>query len=118
MKAKVIKAFKERYQNMRLYNVDDTYEVEDEVRAKYLESQGYLEIEEATSENQEGSGNSNQKKDPVDLEEFSSLSAAEQKQFLSELGIEGDYGNEEKRKELYESYLNTGKEGSNGDSNA
>lgn len=118
MKAKVIKAFKERYQNMRLYNIDDDYEVEDENRAKYLESQGYLEIEESTSDDQGGSRSSNENKEPVDIEVFSSLSAAEQKQFLSDLGIEGDYGNEEKRKELYESYLNTGKEGSNGDSNA
>lgn len=110
MKAKVINAFRERLQNFRLYNIDDFYEVEDENRAKYLESQGFLAIEDDSSDFDPAT--------TVDLEGFLSLSAADQKKLMSYLGIEGDYGNAEKREELYKAYLHDSEVKPNGDPNS
>lgn len=45
MIAKVIRAFRERFQDMRLYNVGDTYQADEEERVEYLVSQGFLTVE-------------------------------------------------------------------------
>lgn len=112
MKAKVISTFRERFQNYRLYNVDECYEVEDENRAKYLESQGFLSIEENPSDFDPASNTA------IDLEGFLGLSAADQKKLLSHLEIEGDYGNAEKREELFKAYLHDSEVNTNGNPDA
>lgn len=89
---KVIRDFKERYQGMRLYNVGDEYQYDDEKRVQYLISQGFLEEVDLQNE-------------LPNAEQFAGLSAAEQKQILSGLGIEGDDSNAEKREALYTAYL-------------
>lgn len=43
--AKVIKAFRERYENFKRYNVGDEYPETNKERVKYLVSQGYLEVQ-------------------------------------------------------------------------
>lgn len=91
---KVVKAFRERHHDMKLYKVDDDYPVDDNDRVKYLVSQGFLELDEQTDI-------------PVSLtlDEFVALSATEQKETLTSLGIEGDDSNVEKRESLYAAYL-------------
>lgn len=42
----VIKRFKERYQDMKLYKEGDSYDFEDEERIEYLASQGFLSMNE------------------------------------------------------------------------
>lgn len=41
--AKVIKVFRERFENFKRYNVGDDYPETNKERVKYLVSQGYLE---------------------------------------------------------------------------
>lgn len=42
----VIKRFKERYQDMKLYKEGDSYDYEDKERIEYLVSQGFLSPDE------------------------------------------------------------------------
>ncbi|KKX56349.1 hypothetical protein [Brevibacillus borstelensis] len=95
---KVIRAFRERYQDMRLYNIGDTYQVNDEKRVEYLVSQGFLEM---TNEAYPASP------EKLRLEEFADLSAVDQKKLLASLGIHGDDSNVQKREELYKQYLDS-----------
>lgn len=44
--AKVIKAFRERYHDFKLYNIGDDYPEDDAKRVEYLVSQGFLAVEE------------------------------------------------------------------------
>lgn len=92
--AKVIQAFRERYHDMKLYNIGEEYPDDDAVRVKYLVSQGYLEPDEP-------------QRPPVlpTIDEFAALPAAEQKKWLADLNIDGDDSNEEKRGSLYTTYL-------------
>lgn len=43
--AKVIRAFRERYHGMKLYNVGDDYPEDDKARVKYLVRQEFLVLE-------------------------------------------------------------------------
>ncbi|WP_279041715.1 hypothetical protein [Brevibacillus borstelensis] len=108
MAVKVIKAFRERYQDMRLYTIGDTYRVEDEKRVEYLVSQGFLEI---TNEAAPASS------EKLTLEEFTDLSAVDQKKLLTSLGIHGDDSNAQKREELYKQYLGSEAAGPTGSEN-
>lgn len=96
MAVKVIRAFRERFHDMKLYKVGDDYPNDDQERVQYLAGQGFLEVTED---------------DPPTLptlptlEEFVGLSAADQKKLLTDLGIEGDGSNAEKREALYRQYL-------------
>lgn len=92
--SKVIQAFRERYHDMKLYKIGDEYPEDNAERVQYLIDQGFLE-------------RMSEDKPPASLsvEDFSALSAPEQKKILSGLGIEGDDGNAEKREALYSAYL-------------
>jgi|GEM_PF-2896635 len=92
--AKVIKAFRERYHGMKLYRPGEEYPDDDQQRVQYLVSQGFLEASEKVAPPK-----------PPTLEEFSELSATEQKKWLATLGIEGDDSNADKRESLYRQYL-------------
>ncbi|MFI8712029.1 hypothetical protein [Brevibacillus brevis] len=96
MVAKVIQDFRERYQNMKLYRIGDTYSLDNAERVDYLVSQGFLKVSE--------------EKDVPELkeltfEEFAALAAPEQKKVLDALMIEGDDSNAEKREALYKAHL-------------
>ncbi|QQE75213.1 hypothetical protein [Brevibacillus composti] len=92
--AKVNKAFRERYHDMKLYLPGEEYPDDDQQRVQYLVSQGFLKASEKAVP----------PKSPT-LEEFSELSAAEQKKWLATLGIVGDDSNADKREALYRQYL-------------
>lgn len=115
MIVKVIRAFRERLQDMRLYNIGETYQVDDIGRAEYLAGQGFLAVE---SDEEEPVSAEEPKPEPrppesmdsikLTFDEFSKLPAAGQKKILSDLGIMGDYSNTEKREKLYKEYLGGG----------
>ncbi|MCM3589632.1 hypothetical protein M4D58_03180 [Brevibacillus borstelensis] len=44
--AKVIRVFRERYHDMKLYNIGDDYPDDDEMRVRYLVEQGFLSVED------------------------------------------------------------------------
>lgn len=85
--AKVIKVFRERYHDMKRYEIGDEYPEKDKKRVDYLIKHGYL------------------KRETISIEEFEELKANEQKELLSKLKINGDDSNEEKRLALYKNYL-------------
>lgn len=60
---KVIKRFKERHHNFKLYDVGDTYLDDDMHRVKYLASQGFLELESGSDTENEGEKKKRRKKD-------------------------------------------------------
>ncbi|WP_309479088.1 hypothetical protein [Brevibacillus agri] len=43
--AKVVRVFRERYHDMKVYNIGDDYPDDDEMRVQYLVEQGYLSKE-------------------------------------------------------------------------
>lgn len=43
--AKVIKPFKERFQDFKLYTVGETYDYKDQERVSYLVKSGFLELD-------------------------------------------------------------------------
>lgn len=96
MVAKVIQDFRERYQNMKLYRIGDTYSRDDAERVEYLVSQGFLKVSEE---------NDVPKQKELTFEEFAALAAPEQKKVLDALKIEGDDSNAEKREALYKAHL-------------
>lgn len=110
MEAKVIKAFRERFQGMKLYKAGDTYQADGEERVRYLVSQGFLQVAEETGP---------PTTELLSFEEFANLSAGEQKKILADLEIAGDDGNQEKREALYNEYLklqtSAGEVNTNGD---
>ncbi|MCM3145373.1 hypothetical protein [Brevibacillus sp. MER 51] len=109
MVAKVIQDFRERYQNMKLYRIGDTYSLGDAERVEYLVSQGFLKVSEE---------NDVLDKKELTFEEFAALAAPEQKKVLNDLNIEGDDSNAEKREALYKAHLENGLKENDGNVNA
>lgn len=92
--AVVIKNFRERYHNFKRYNVGEVYPEDNQQRVQFLIEQGFLKSEETN--------------EPPTFDEFLGMSAADQKKVLSDLSIEGDDSNEEKRSALYKQFLGLG----------
>lgn len=86
---KVTNDFLDQYDDLKRYSVGDDFPSENAERVNELQTLGYLSVEQ---EIPDGLPNA---------EQFAKLTAAEQKQILSGLGIEGDDSNPEKREALY-----------------
>jgi hypothetical protein len=81
----------------RLLTVGTVLPIDEEIAGVWVEADLAEYVQEGTPESYE--------KSLLTTEEFCELKADHQKEYLTNLQIEGDMGNEEKRTELYEEYL-------------
>jgi hypothetical protein len=82
----------------RLLTVGTVLPIDEEIAGVWVEAELAEYVEESTSTELN-------EKALLTIEEFGELKAEHQKEYLTNLQIEGDMGNEEKRTELYEEYL-------------